>query len=532
MVIGRGRAVFSLCALLGVTQFNASPAHAGEKCDPTTEGEVFTAVAEKAKDLACNTHGFWEAGFGDLEVFVYIPGGTFTMGDDRGLDDEAPAHEVQQSAYWIAKYPVTVGQFRRFITATGHITDAERGWGSWQWTGQRIDTPGTDHDAWYPQKDGRWDNIYFDQVDNHPVGSVSWNDANHYADWLTGKLGIDVVLPTESQWEKAARGTDGRLFPWGNELPDGRKANFADRNFAEKYGRFARRPDLAIDDGYVETSPVDAYPEGQSPYGVFDLAGNLGEWVFDVYDSGAYRSDERSDPSGPPPPAEVPDKAIDRVNRGGSWVDWAGVDRRLQIQPEGGHSIRASARTGDEQNSSDDHMGFRLAVDGRRKAVVKPVNPDLPDLEGVEIAVHTARENVLMLEASGDVAGNIAVLTGPDGLLIVDDQFAELVPLIEARLIELDSGPLRYILNTHHHDDHSDGNARLSAGEAVIVAHDRTYLRLADRPPGQRPDISFSDALTVHFNGEVVRLYAIPGGHTDNDVVVFSKMRMRSIWAT
>jgi formylglycine-generating enzyme required for sulfatase activity len=84
--------------------------------------------------------------------------------------------------------------------------------------------------------DGGWNNIYFEQADDHAVGSVSWNDAQAFCAFLSDKLGLPIVLPTEAQWEKAARGTEGRRFPWGNEVPDGRRANYADLNFIGKYG--------------------------------------------------------------------------------------------------------------------------------------------------------------------------------------------------------------------------------------------------------------------------------------------------------
>jgi cyclase len=492
-----------------------------DSCVIPESSAAYDVVSSKDVALTCNSSGYWELALDDLLVFVYVPAGDFTMGADDGLENEGPEHSVYVDGYWIGKYPVTVGQFRDFVADTTYLTDAERGWGAWQWTGERSDEPDAERDAWELRKNGRWNNIYFDQGTDHPVGSVSWNDANQYAAWLSEKLGFSISLPTEAQWEKSARGTDARLFPWGNAAPGEARANLADKSYAEKYGEFARRPDTSVDDGYVETSPVDAFPAGISPYGIYDLAGNLGEWVYDVFDRDAYQAGSRSNPVGPVPPDGVPDEKIDRVNRGGSWVDWSGVNSSLAVEPEGGHSIRASARTGDEQNSSDDHMGFRLAVDGNREAEPKQPNPDLPDLSGVTIALHPAGKNVIMLEASGDVAGNIALLTGPDGLLLVDDQFAELTPLIQEAVASIDSGPLRYILNTHHHDDHSDGNARLSDSGALVIAHDRARERLETKPPGQWPVVTFNSQMTLHFNEEIVRMVSIPGGHTDNDVVIF-----------
>jgi glyoxylase-like metal-dependent hydrolase (beta-lactamase superfamily II) len=217
----------------------------------------------------------------------------------------------------------------------------------------------------------------------------------------------------------------------------------------------------------------------------------------------------------------VPDQDIERVNRGGSWVDRAGLEHDGAIDPEGGHNLLAAARTGDEQNSSDDHMGFRVAIDLTRKAVVKPVDPDLPDLTAVEIVTHPINDQMYMLEATRDTAGNIGVLVGSDGVLIVDDQFAELSPQVKAALSEISDSGLTYILNTHHHSDHSGGNSRLASdSKATIVAHDQTRIRLMTRGPANWPEVTFSDNLSIYFGGEHVRLIAVPGGHTDNDVVV------------
>lgn len=148
---------------------------------------------------------------------------------------------------------------------------------------------------------------------------------------------------------------------------------------------------------------------------------------------------------------------------------------------------------------------------------------EMPDLADVSIKTYPIRRNVFMLEASGDVAGNIAVLAGPEGVLMVDDQFEALVPAIQATIGKLDSGELRYIVNTHHHDDHSDGNARLvKESNALVVAQDGTRKRLTlAKEPAHWPELTFNSNLSLHFNSERVRLLSLPGGHTDNDTVVF-----------
>jgi cyclase len=315
--------------------------HGLEKTIP----ENIAEIRKKAKRIYKNKKGFWEAEFKDGHVLVYIPAGEFPMGSEEGLSNERPVHKVYLDDYWLGKYPVTVGQFRKFVADTNYVTDAEKGKGSWQfWKGE-----------WLVRLDGNWKNPYFEQGDDHPVVSVSWNDAIAYCTWLSKKTGLDFKIPTAAQWEKGARGTDERKFPWGNEKPDGSKANYADINFWHKY-KDARQPDKNIDDGYTETSPVGSYQEGASPYGLQDMAGNVWEWCHDVYQTDYYTVSPYENPSGPPDTGK-PDQ--ERVNRGGgSWTDRSG-----NITPKGGHNLRSAARTGDEQNSSDDHMGFRICLD-------------------------------------------------------------------------------------------------------------------------------------------------------------------------
>ncbi len=301
--------------------------------------EEVVSIRDKAAKVYKNPYGFWEAELDRGGVAIYIPGGEFTMGSKAGQADERPVHEVHLDGYWLGKHLVTVGQFRQFVDDTGYRTDAENGKGSWQYF---------DGD-WRLRVDGSWKNPYFEQEDSHPVVSVSWNDARAYCAWLSRKTGLNFKLPTEAQWEKGARGTDARRFPWGNTLPDGRKANLADVNFWKKY-RDARPAHRRIDDGYTETSPVGSYPAGASPYGLLDMAGNVWEWCHDRYGEDYYSRSPARNPLGP-------SEGSERVNRGGSWTD---RDGRIVSR---GHNLRSAERTGDDPASSDDHMGFRLCLD-------------------------------------------------------------------------------------------------------------------------------------------------------------------------
>lgn len=183
----------------------------------------------------------------DLEEMIRIPGGTFIMGtDEREIDEmsrtfrvhrswflrETPRRDVYVADFLIDKYPVTRGQYARFVRETGHRPPLA----------SRLEEPG--------------------DADMHPVVGVRWADANAYAKWA-GKR-----LPTAAEWEKAARGTDGRTWSWGNEW------NPNALNWNPNEQRDARR---------VGTRPVYSYPEGVSPYGVWDMCGNVAEWTADGY---------------------------------------------------------------------------------------------------------------------------------------------------------------------------------------------------------------------------------------------------------
>lgn len=209
---------------------------------------------------------------------ILIPGGTFLMGstqegvqqaaswcgcDPSRFEDELYMHEVYVSSFYIEKYEVTNEQFMAFVEATGYETDAGKKPEAHTWRTEF--TPGKE---------------------NHPVVWMSWNDADAYCAWA-GKR-----LPTEAEWEKAARGTDGRLWPWGN-VWDNSRLNM---------GETRRKT----------TTEVGSFPNGASPYGVMDMAGNVWEWVNDWYGSTYYQQGKDRDPMGP-------ESGEDRVLRGGAF---------------------------------------------------------------------------------------------------------------------------------------------------------------------------------------------------------------------
>ncbi|MBI4728191.1 MAG: SUMF1/EgtB/PvdO family nonheme iron enzyme, partial [Acidobacteria bacterium] len=257
----------------------------------------------------------------DGSVMVRIAGGTFQMGSTDGRDDEKPVHSVTLSAYSIGKHEVTNEQFERFVTAEGYRTTAETkgsGWmlgssGAWEevkgadWRHPRG--PGSQH--W-----GR----------DHPVVLVSWDDAKAYCEWA------GLRLPTEAEWEYAARGADGRKYPWGEQAPDEGgvyRANWGEGGDHEVWKR----------DGYQYTAPVSAFPNGVSPFGCLNMAGNVWEWCEDRY--GSYPWGPVTDPVGPT-------DGSSRVLRGGSWSGVAVI-------------VRPANRSNGGPDRRDAIFGFRPA---------------------------------------------------------------------------------------------------------------------------------------------------------------------------
>ncbi len=206
---------------------------------------------------------------------VFVPAGSFIMGGTIGNDDEEPVHEVYLDAFYIDKYEVSNAQYKKCVKAG------------------KCDIP---DDTTSHTRESYYNNPSYA---DYPVTWVNWIDAQDYCTWAGGRL------PTEAEWEKAARGTDGRTYPWGEEI-DGSKANFCDTNCEFDW------KDTAVNDGYADTAPVGSYPEGASPYGALDMAGNVWEWVSDWYNREYYNYSPASNPLGPT-------SGDYKVLRGGVW---------------------------------------------------------------------------------------------------------------------------------------------------------------------------------------------------------------------
>lgn len=197
---------------------------------------------------------------------VLIPAGEFLMGSEDGLPDEQPMHSVLLDAFYIDLNETTNAEYRACVEA-GACDPPDYD--------DCCASPGTQWVSRYPD--------YFSnpEFDEYPVTWLSWEHASEYCAWRGARL------PTEAEWEKAARGTDGRLFPWGNEPPTPELANYI---WYE--GQFDGRPAFG-------TVSVGSYPAGASPYGVLDMAGSVYEWVQDLYDDDYYAYAPTANPQGP-----------------------------------------------------------------------------------------------------------------------------------------------------------------------------------------------------------------------------------------
>jgi len=226
-------------------------------------------------------------------VFVQVPAGKFWMGADNNdpiaNKGEKPMHEVYLDEYWIGKYPVTNRQFQQFYSAKSKQQNYL---------------------------------FYREKKASHPVVYIDWEDAHSFCQWLEKRTSKKIVLPTEAQWEKAARGTDHRIYPWGNPPP------------AKELACYWR--------SFSKTTAVGSFPAGASPYGAMDMAGNVWEWVADWYANYYYKQSPRENPVGPV-------NGSLKVLRGGSWYDHKSY-------------MRSTVRLAISSTKFSDYIGFRCAI--------------------------------------------------------------------------------------------------------------------------------------------------------------------------
>ena len=324
---------------------NESESAPDQCCAPSRGAGEVQGESSEPRDATEQTTPTGPVGAHD-DDFVDIAGGAFIMGTNEDYrypgDGEGPAREITLGAFRIAKHSVSNAQFAAFIDDTGYRTETEQ----YEWSfvyhlflpDDFPDTRAVEATPWWRQvysadwahPAGPQSNL--DGLADHPVVHVTWTDAQAYCTWA------GVRLPTEAEWEMAARGgLVQQRFVWGNEFaPDGQtmcnifEGSFPVENTAE--------------DGYIGTSPVDAFPP--NGFGLHDMAGNVWEWTNDWFNTEFHADGPRTNPQGPP-------SGQAKAMRGGSYM----------CHDSYCHRYRVSARSSNTPDSSAGNLGFRVASD-------------------------------------------------------------------------------------------------------------------------------------------------------------------------
>jgi formylglycine-generating enzyme required for sulfatase activity len=312
----------------------AEAAHQADLADYTAAESIGTADAFRTYLANCAPKGCTQRAEAQanldrlavkLPAMVRIAAGSFTMGspakEPQREDDEGPQHQVQIAAFELGKTEVTRGQFKQFVQATGYRTEAEEGDGCFVWKDS----------SWTKDKSFNWRNVGFAQGDDSPVVCVTWNDAQRYVGWLSQETGQTWRLPTEAEWEYAARAGTTTPFSTGNCISTDQanyNGNYDYNDCGAKTGVYLQR-----------TQPVRSYPANR--WGLYEMHGNVWEWVEDCYhDSYTGAPTDGS--------AWMQESCPVRVLRSGSWI----------IDPS---FARAAFRGGNQPEFRNNNVGFRLA---------------------------------------------------------------------------------------------------------------------------------------------------------------------------
>ncbi len=299
--------------------------------------------------------------------FVQIPAGEFMMGSDesvdellklygeernitlnstiKGLKHSQPSHRVViTKPFYLGKYEVTVGEFKRFVESTGYVPESGKFGGGWGFAKARGHVDQAERFTWH--------NPGWEQTDAHPVGTVSWNDAVTFCEWLSKTEKRQYRLPTEAEWEYACRAGSKSRFSFGDD-PEG-LAQFGNVTDGTATERLPARIEFAIKakDGFVFTAPVGSFRP--NPWGLCDMHGNVNEWCSDwtISAKNYYETSEIEDPQGPDAPTSKFWEDRVKVIRGGSWNDGAWS---CLCSSRGAQAVAGATSCGCE-------IGFRVAV--------------------------------------------------------------------------------------------------------------------------------------------------------------------------
>ena len=386
-------------------------------------------------------------GGSDLRPMVYVPGGVFKMGasdDDTNADrDEKPQHEVTLDAFWIDQYEVTHTEYAACVQASV------------------CDAPGEEDYNGFSY-------AYAAEIDNAPVVNVNWDDANAYCEWV-GKR-----LPTEAEWEHAARGEDDRIYPWGNDTDASGKAWYC-ANCIYDYAN----PDVL--DDFSRPMSVTQFEDGASPYGVHGMAGNVWEWVWDWYADDTYSQLDRVNPVGP-------EDGTYRVVRGGSWTS--------PIE-----DLRSTYRAARGPLTAWIDVGFRCAMDDDPSKLIQEEgvnNVPTPSATAVpELFAYTPADdgsgyaiNIYSIGLSPD--GNSLAIGANNGMITLWDVHREKVilkPWVHSGIVEVISwSPDGNLFASSGGDDDNGYNVIIWNAQGYrqfsLEGHTKTITHLVWSPDG------------------------------------------------